>query len=192
MLVQTLSEVPNHVFIPAMQEIMAIDWNTIRNNSTRTNSVFSTSVAINLRGHKVGDRPKPTTVEEWSVITECEDKEISKDYPLSYKAAEWIMQEVNGLVLGRIMIVNLLPKGSVALHIDPLDYFEMYSRYHIPFLTNPGVLFSSGADTQQEHMPAKHLSRLNNRVPHMVVNNSNEHRIHLIVDVATKDGNQIF
>jgi hypothetical protein len=89
------------------------------------------------------------------------------------------------------MIVRLEAGGSVGLHVDPLDYFDVYARYHVPVKTTEQVVFSGG-DKVYEHMPYKMLSRLNNRKPHMLDNNGSDYRIHLIVDVEIEGGNNIF
>jgi aspartyl/asparaginyl beta-hydroxylase (cupin superfamily) len=106
--------------------------------------------------------------------------------------SQWMFETVSGKTMGRIMIVNLEPRGRVPLHVDPKDYFEMYSRFHVPLKTNPGVVFNGENGTANEHMPLGYLSRLNNRLPHQLDNNSDENRIHLIVDIETEGGNQIF
>lgn len=192
MLVKSIRSVPDEIFLPALAEIESIKWDTIA-DAARHSTVFDTSTAIHIRAHKVGNRPRPTTVNEWSVITECVDKPYNAAaYPMVYATANWMSTQVNGIALGRVMIVKLVPQGIVALHVDPLDYFAMYSRFHVPFRTNPGVIFSGGPGTVDEHMPQQHISQLNNRLPHMLANNSNDYRIHLIVDIALDGGNQIF
>ena len=184
---------PSDIFDPVVAEISQIDWQTIEDPSRGNRAVFSSSTSIHVRKHKVGDRPYPQTIEEWSVLTECEDNpRVLGQYPEVYKMANWMVAQVNGIALGRIMIVNLAPNGTVPPHIAPLDYFAMYSRFHVPIKTNPGVVFSGGPSTEFEHMPQQYLSQLNNRLMHQVNNNSSMNRIHVIVDIALEGGNQIF
>lgn len=193
MLIRTIGPVPDEIFRPALDEINCIDWQSVQDPSRRGNAVFATSTSIHLRRHQVGNRPMPKTIEEWSVIVECEDNPQYKDkFPSVRQLAHWMYQQVNGIALGRIMIVNLAPRGHVPAHIDPLDYFAMYSRFHVPFKTNNNVTFSGGAGTEKEHMPQGHLSQLNNRLLHQLDNDSDENRIHVIVDIALPGGNQIF
>jgi hypothetical protein len=193
MLIKVIQEVPEDAFVYAQSEISTIKWNAVADPSRSKNSVFATSTSIHLRMHKVGDRPYPKTIDEWSMLCECEDNPNYNGKFLGVKSiANWIYNTVGGIALGRIMIVNLAPHGHVPLHIDPLDYFAMYSRFHIPFKTNPGVTFSGGPGTPTEHMPYKHLSQLNNRLMHQLDNNSDEDRVHVIVDIALEGGNQIF
>lgn len=194
MLVKTITQVPDDIFRPALAEINSINWGQIQDPSRGSAKSFATSTAVHVRTHRapVG-RPRPTTIEEWSVITECANhpKNYAR-FPKVVETANWMMQQVDGIAMGRIMIVELAPRGVVALHIDPLDYFVMYSRFHVPFKTNENVLFNGGPDTANEHMAYQHLCQLNNRLPHSLVNNSDQSRIHVIVDIALENGNQIF
>lgn len=194
MLVKTISPVPDTIFQPALNEINTIDWQTIKDPSRGSAKTFATSTAIHIRTHKPPRGvPKPKTIEEWSVITDCANHPVNYDkYANVVNAANWMMQQVDGIAMGRIMIIELAPHGVVALHTDPLDYFVMYSRFHIPFKTNENVLFNGGPDTPNEHMAYQHLCQLNNRLPHRLENNSDESRIHLLVDIAVEGGNQIF
>jgi hypothetical protein len=190
MLTQIIEEVPDDIFLPALHEISAINWSTIIDTS-RNNKVFSTSTSIHLRGHKIDHNNTLKKVEDYCKIVECVDTKIANNYPLSYNVANWILKKVNGKRLGRIMIVKLEAGGSVGLHVDPLDYFDVYARYHVPVKTTEQVVFSGG-DNVYEHMPYKMLSRLNNRKPHMLDNNGSDYRTHLIVDVEIEGGNNIF
>lgn len=193
MLVKILQEVPDDIFNPALDEINQINWSGIHDPSRSSRQVFATSTSIHVRRHAVGNRPYPRTIEEWSVICECEDNpQWAGKFNAVRKLADWMYAATNGKALGRIMIVNLAPQGRVPIHIDPLDYFAMYSRFHVPIKTNPGVTFSGGPGTDKERMPYKHLSQLNNRLMHQLDNDSDENRVHVIVDIALDGGNQIF
>jgi hypothetical protein len=193
MLVKQITEVPDVIFQPALREIAAIDWQLVEDPSRRNSAAFATSTSIHIRRHQIPDGPLPRSIEEWSVITECEDtpQQIGK-FESVRKLAEWMVQHVRGTAMGRIMIVNLAAHGHVPIHIDPLDYFAMYSRFHVPFKTNSSVTFSGGPGTAKEHMPQGHLCQLNNRLMHQLDNDSDENRIHVIVDIALEGGNQIF
>ena len=194
MLVKILEQIPETLFQNVLNEISNIDWNEVVDGDRSKRSVFSTSKSIHLRRHKVPvGQPFPKTINEWSVLVDCIDNaENIKKYPNAYNLAQWIYYEVGGIKMGRIMIVNLLPGGKVAPHIDPLDYFEIHSRFHVPVITNDGVVFFPDPNSEKEHMPVGYLSRLNNRVIHSVENRSNEFRVHLIADIATPGGNVIF
>jgi hypothetical protein len=193
MLTRIIKEVPDNLFFAAKQEIDQINFDQIQDPRSKA-SVFNSSTAIHLRIHKPPtDGPMPASINEWSVITECVDHPVNYDrFPQTIKLSEWIYQQVNGIEIGRIMIIRLKSKGVVAPHIDPLDYFEQFSRFHIPFKTTPEVVFNDGKGSADEHMPYKMLCRLNNRLLHGLYNGSQENRIHLLVDIRQPGGNQIF
>jgi len=194
MLVKILKKVPDEVFYPVVDEITNINWDEVVDRDRSKRSVFSTSRSIHLRTHKVlKGQPIPTTISEWSSIVDCVNKEehVLK-YPNTYNLAKWAYTQVGGIRLGRIMIINLLPEGKVDPHIDPGEYFEVHSRFHVPVITNENVVFLSGPDSELEHMPVGMLSRLNNRATHSVENRSKEYRVHVLIDIATPGGNVIF
>lgn len=193
MLVQQLKEVPDDLFEAAKTEIDAIQWDSIL-DPRKGADVFSSSTAIHLRVHKPPmGKPMPRTIDEWSVITECINHPLNyHKYPNIINLCKWIYEQVGGIEMGRIMIISLAAGGEVAPHIDPLDYFEQFSRFHIPFKTTPEVVFNDGAGSPDEHMPYKTLSRLNNRLTHALYNKGTENRIHLLADIRQPGGNEIF
>lgn len=191
MLVKIIKCVDDNILLPLLAEISEIRWETITDSRSQ-NYIFSTSKSIGIRVPKVTSRP-PTTVREWSEILDCVDNLENKlKYINCYRAVEWIYEQVNGIALGRIMIVNLLPGGCVAPHVDPGTYFSKYSRFHIPLITNEQVVFSNSETSPAEHMPYGYLCQLNNLDMHMVRNNSNHSRIHIIADIEVSGGNYIF
>lgn len=193
MLVQVLEEIPPELMADAQAEVNAIDWDNRPQDPRAKFKVFQHSQTIHIRTHRRPDDWTPTTINEWSTILECTDNPATLgQFPAVLRLADWIYERVGGIKMGRIMIINLVARGEVALHIDPLDYFEKHSRYHVPVKTNHHVVFSGGPHTPQEHMPYAHLCRLNNRLPHQLTNGSDENRIHILVDIETPDGNKIF
>jgi len=196
MLVQVLQTVPDSIFNPVIEEISTIKWDDVV-DPYRRHEAFYSSKSIHIRQLNlsllVDTISSNEDVEHVSTILDCEYHPINRFiFGRSLNMANWIYQQVGGVRLGRIMLVRLEARGEIGLHVDPNNYFEVYSRYHVPLKTNPNVLFSSGSGTPTEHMPQQHLCRLNNRLPHMLVNNSDEIRIHLIADIAVDGGNQIF
>jgi hypothetical protein len=90
------------------------------------------------------------------------------------------------------MITRLEAKSNVEAHIDPYEYFETYSRFHIPIITNKNVVFNGDTDTPNEHMPVQTLCRLNNRKLHGVSNNGDDFRVHIVIDIEIEGQNNIF
>jgi hypothetical protein len=108
-----------------------------------------------------------------------------------------LMARVQGERLGRCLIASLPPGVGIGPHTDiippcseaarlaipPAVYYE---RYHIVLQSNPGAIFRCGSE--QVHMATGEVWWFNNTIEHEVINNSNDDRIHLIVDIkcATK------
>lgn len=192
MLVKIIGKVEDSIFLSSLEEVSKINWEIIDIEDRSRNYIFSTSRSISLRVPKITD-VRPTSVLDWGTILDCIDHQQNKlRYPACYRAVEWILTQVNGISLGRVMIVNLLPGGIVAPHIDSGIYFSKYSRFHIPLITNEQVVFSRGKNATEEHMPCGHLCQLNNLDMHMVKNNTDYHRIHIIADIEIRGGNYVF
>jgi aspartyl/asparaginyl beta-hydroxylase (cupin superfamily) len=78
-------------------------------------------------------------------------------------------------------ILVVLPSGkNIPPHTDTGLFFDLYSRIHIPIITNPKCLFT--VDGETIHMKAGELWEINNHKKHSVENNGEEDRIHLIID----------
>lgn len=184
--VKILDKIPCDIFNAAQEEVLAIDWNNLLIPDRRSEaSVFKTSITNHLRVHKI-KKDTPHTIEALSAIVDCIDTPARILYPNINKLVDWIYNTVDGTKLGRIMIVKLLPNGIINAHIDPGQYFQEHYRFHVPFITAPEVLFY-GEDNVPAHMPEGFLSQLANRRMHSAENKSNVDRIHLIVDIDSKN-----
>jgi hypothetical protein len=191
MIVQVIKEVPDDIFKNCLDELSKINWDNVIDE--RKQGVFVSSTAIHIRSPNTSSYlEKPNSIESYSKIVNCiTNVGIMKQFFAHYYAAQWIKKQVGGISFGRIMIVQLKPNSKVELHVDPGVYFEKYSRYHIPFKTNKCVQFFN-KENNKEHMPLKTLCRLNNLDYHGLINESNDDRIHLIVDVEVAGGNTVF
>lgn len=184
--VKILNKIPSDIFNAAKEEVLKIDWNNLPIPDRRSEaSVFKTSITNHLRVHKI-KKDTPHTIEALSAIVDCIDTPARMLYPSIDKLVNWIYDNVNGIKLGRIMIVKLLPNGIINAHIDPGQYFQEHYRFHVPFITDPNVLFY-GEDGVPAHMPEGFLSQLANRRMHSAENQSNVDRIHLIVDIDSNN-----
>lgn len=79
------------------------------------------------------------------------------------------------------MIVKLLSDSDIDPHQDDTEYLGLTRRHHIPLQTNNNVFFNVG--TEKINMKVGECWEINNSKVHFVENNSNEDRIHLIVDI---------
>jgi hypothetical protein len=181
--IEIISKVPDDLFIAALDEVLKIDWDNLPMPDRRAeHGHFKTSITNHIRVHKV-TKDTPHTIEVLSAIVDCMDMPARKLYPNVDKLVEWIYNSVEGTKLGRIMLVKLMPGGTIGAHIDPGQYFLEHYRFHVPFITAPEVLFYGEEKEIGFHMPEGHLSQLANRRLHSAKNLSNIERIHLIVDI---------
>lgn len=181
--IRIISKVPDNIFSNAKDEVMAIDWHNLSFPDRRSESpVFRTSITTHLRIHNA-TKDTPNTIEAMSAIVDCRDTPARQLYPKVNKLIDWIYDQVNGTKLGRIMLVKLMPGGVIGEHVDPGQYFLEHYRFHVPFITDPNVIFYGHKEKISGHMPEGYLCQLANRRLHSAKNKSNVERIHLIVDI---------
>ena len=87
-----------------------------------------------------------------------------------------------GVVLGRSRLMKLAAGAEVALHVDFNYHWHSRVRIHIPIVTNPDVSFYC-AD-QHVNMQAGESWIFNAWRRHRVTNNSDQDRVHLVIDTA--------
>lgn len=80
----------------------------------------------------------------------------------------------------RANLVSLNPGGRIESHQDKNFSLTHSHRVHIPLVTNPLVRFDVGGEIR--YLMEGEIIEINNRRTHSVVNESNSHRIHLIID----------
>ena len=85
-------------------------------------------------------------------------------------------------VFGRSRLMGLGSKCSVPEHRDVNYHWYTRVRIHIPVLTTPDVLFYCG-DTYV-HMAAGETWIFDSWKKHRVENNSDDNRVHLVIDTA--------
>lgn len=104
-------------------------------------------------------------------------------------AAETLINQLYELVqgeqLGRCLITKLRPGKVIPPHEDGGRTAEYYERFHIPLQTAEGNLFRCGGEVV--HMRVGEAWWFQNLNTHDLVNNSDIDRIHLIVDIRTKN-----
>ncbi len=84
----------------------------------------------------------------------------------------------------RVLIPRLKPGGSIPIHKDNGKSLMEVKRTHIPLITNKNIIFKVGDTTK--NLKAGEVWEINNGREHAVNNDSDEHRIHLIVDYLPK------
>lgn len=87
-----------------------------------------------------------------------------------------------GAVWGRSRLMALAPGAQVPPHADTHYYWRTHHRIHIPVITNQGVTFTVGG--QSEHMQAGDCWMFDSFRAHNVQNQSDQRRIHLVADTV--------
>lgn len=121
---------------------------------------------------------------------------IGDDRPIWHSAAEILtqarplvldlMRAVDAYDLGRLLVTRLAPGGRILRHADKDgDYVQALdrARYHVVLQGLPGSLYVCGNETVC--MQTGEVWWFNAHEEHEVVNNSEDDRIHLLVDVRT-------
>ena len=86
-----------------------------------------------------------------------------------------------GEVPGKVLLANLPPGKITKAHRDSGEYYKFHNRIHVPFVTAPGVTMTVG--DEDFHMSVGNIYLFQNLRRHAVRNDSNTHRIHLILDM---------
>ena len=87
----------------------------------------------------------------------------------------------------RIILTKLKAKSNIDAHQDLGKSLENCFRTHIPIITNPDVYFFVSGE--KKNMKEGEIWEINNRNLHMVENQSEFDRVHLIVDYEIKNFN---
>lgn len=80
----------------------------------------------------------------------------------------------------RILITKLKANKDITAHVDNNQGLELCHRVHIPIITNENVLFY--IDGEEKNMKQGEMWEIDNQKMHWVKNQSDEDRIHFIVD----------
>ena len=81
----------------------------------------------------------------------------------------------------RVLLIKLGAGKDVALHVDGGDYLSSVRRFHIPIITNDNVFYTVNKETI--NMKAGECWEINNLKYHSVLNDSEEDRVHLLIDI---------
>ncbi|MDH3690679.1 MAG: aspartyl/asparaginyl beta-hydroxylase domain-containing protein [Gammaproteobacteria bacterium] len=89
---------------------------------------------------------------------------------------------MNG-AMGRAVIVRLKPHGTIYPHTDDGLYWLLRDRYHLVLKSVKGSRFKAGGE--ETLMQEGELWWFDPTVPHEAFNDSDEDRIHIIVDIPS-------
>ncbi len=80
----------------------------------------------------------------------------------------------------RILFAKLDPKSQILPHVDSGYSLINCRRVHVPIITRPEVAFSVGGENR--HLAEGEVWEINNGSVHAVCNDSEQARVHLIID----------
>jgi hypothetical protein len=155
--------------------------------------------AISLRGYssdykfitKPVEMNKKWKEENKDVQFELQDTDWRKKFPLVEKILDVFETEIH-----RVRFMNLKPGGGeLQRHTDQVDpdlgiADGRLMRIHVPIKTNLNVEFTSWSTSGSKvmtNMVEGSAWYLDIRKPHMAINNGDEWRTHLVIDVVAND-----
>lgn len=86
---------------------------------------------------------------------------------------------------GRVFLAKLPAKKAITPHADWQEYLLVSRRNHIPVTTNANVHFTVGDETKV--MGTGEVWEINNSKVHSVVNDGEDDRVHLIIDIIPNE-----
>lgn len=92
-----------------------------------------------------------------------------------------LMRLTEATQLGRVIISRLAPGARIAPHVDEGAPATFYQRYQVALQSHPGALFRIEDETVS--FSSGDAYWINNRAEHEVINNSNDDRIALVIDM---------
>lgn len=104
--------------------------------------------------------------------------------PAARPIVRGLMAQIEGERLGRVMINKLKAGGHVYPHADTPDHANYWDRYHVVLKSSPECRFRCGEEVI--NMETGSVWWFQNALEHEVLNNSDEDRIHMIIDVRTE------
>ena len=145
--------------------------------------------ALSLRGY--GEDPsdilKPNVLGS-KVKTEVKLQDTHLLGNPSFRAVRDIMTQIPS-TFERVRLMKIKAKSAIGKHSDKIDKDFGFNdgnivRIHVPIRTNEDVVFYlwEGREKTFNHLKTGHFYYVDVRAPHSVINNSNEDRIHLVMD----------
>jgi hypothetical protein len=114
---------------------------------------------------------------------------VSARLPFASNFVDQLAKGMNG-TLGRAVLANIRPHGTVYRHTDDGLYWLLRDRYHLVLKSVAGSRFIAGGE--ECHMHAGELWWFDPTVPHEAFNDSDDDRIHIIADVMSPHSMRTF
>ena len=91
------------------------------------------------------------------------------------------LEQIHNGKVGKVLFPRLKAKNKIYKHWDSTEYLNVVRRHHIPIITNKNVYFY--VDDGALNMFEGECWEINNMKSHEVINDSDEDRIHLMIDI---------
>ena len=108
---------------------------------------------------------------------------MAASFPHACNYVEELVGSMQG-TMGRAVLTNLRPQGKICPHIDDGLYWLLRDRYHLVIKSVKGSYFKVGGE--EVRMQEGELWWFDPTVSHEAFNDSDQDRIHIIVDVMSK------
>jgi len=115
--------------------------------------------------------------------------EMSARLPVASAFVDELCRSMNGR-MGRAVMANLKPHGVVYMHTDDGLYWLLRDRYHLVLKSTRGSRLTAG--DEEVRMQAGELWWFDPTVPHQAFNDSDDDRIHIIIDVMSRRSMRAF
>lgn len=165
-------------------------WNQFGVRTFHTKSVHRIVDDIILRYNKFdkGDDFVEKVCSELAVENYPAMQKLPQARPLIFT----LMTRVEGEHLGRVLIARMPPGTHIPSHTDIIPQASeafpnkippaiYYDRYHLVLKSKAGAIIRAG--DEQVHMAQGELWWFDNTKEHEVINNSDDDRIHMIIDI---------
>jgi len=114
---------------------------------------------------------------------------MSAQFPLASEYVDQLVRSMDGK-MGRAVMTKLRPHGTVYAHTDDGLYWLLRDRYHLVLKSATGSHFKVGGE--EVRMREGELWWFDPTVSHEAFNDSDEDRIHIIVDVLSPHSMKTF
>lgn len=114
---------------------------------------------------------------------------MTDQFPVASKYVDDFIRDKRGKP-GRVVMTNLRPNGTIYPHTDDGLYWLLRDRYHLVIKSAKGSHFKAGGE--EVRMQEGELWWFDPTVEHEAFNDSDEDRIHIIIDVLSADSMRTF
>ncbi len=114
-------------------------------------------------------------------LHECPWRTEINELPEARQHIMALMAATGATRLGRCMLNRIVPGGRIFPHADSPWHASYWDRYHVVLQSTAGNTFRCGDETVW--MREGEVWWFQNAIEHEVINNSDEDRIHLVIDL---------